>query len=81
MIENTCKRLTQELAIMNVQDLKLLGIGNATVIILVQINIEIKMTLDEAIQHCEEKIDNTTCGLEHRQLRDWLIELKERRNS
>ena len=35
-----------------------------------------KMTLDEAIEHCQEKIDNTPCGLEHRQLRDWLIELK-----
>ena len=39
------------------------------------------MTLEEAIKHCEEKIDNTHCGLEHRQLRDWLIELKKRRNS
>ena len=28
------------------------------------------MTLEEAIKHCEEKIDNTLCGLEHRQLRD-----------
>ena len=37
------------------------------------------MTLEEAIKHCEEKIDNTLCGLEHRQLRDWLIELKEKR--
>lgn len=34
------------------------------------------MTLDEAIEHCQEKIDNTPCGLEHRQLRDWLLELK-----
>lgn len=38
------------------------------------------MTLDEAIEHCQEKIDNTLCGIEHRQLRDWLIELKERRS-
>ena len=28
------------------------------------------MTLEEAIKHCEEKIDNTLCVLEHRQLRD-----------
>lgn len=39
------------------------------------------MTLDEAIKHCQDKIDNTLCGIEHRQLRDWLIELKERRSS
>ena len=37
------------------------------------------MTLEEAIKHCEEKIDNTLCVLEHRQLRDRLIELKEKR--
>jgi len=69
----------QELAIMNVQDLKQLGIGKDIAIILAQINIKNKMTLDEAIRHCEEKIDNTQCGLEHRQLRDWLIELKKKR--
>ncbi len=34
------------------------------------------MTLDEAIEHCNEKINNTQCGLEHLQLRDWLIELR-----
>lgn len=39
------------------------------------------MTLDEAIEHCRNKIDNTECGLEHRQLMNWLIELKEKRNS
>ena len=39
------------------------------------------MTLEEAIKHCEEKIDNTFCGLEHRQLRDWLIELTEKREA
>ena len=38
------------------------------------------MTLDEAIAHCKEKIcDNSECSLEHQQLADWLIELKERR--
>ena len=39
------------------------------------------MTLEEAIKHCKEKIDNTLCGLEYRQLRDWLIELKEKREA
>ena len=37
------------------------------------------MTLEKAIKHCEEKIYNTLFGLEHRQLRDLLIELKEKR--
>ena len=45
------------------------------------IKMDIMMTLEEAIKHCEEKIDNTLCGLEHRQLRDWLIELKEKREA
>ena len=30
------------------------------------------MTLDEAIKHCEEKIDCTECGQEHKQLAEWL---------
>lgn len=34
------------------------------------------MTLSEAIQHCEEKIDSTTCGQEHAQLAEWLRELQ-----
>lgn len=37
------------------------------------------MTLEEAIKHCEEKAcaeENEECAKEHRQLRDWLIELK-----
>lgn len=38
------------------------------------------MTLDEAIEHCKEKADCTKCGMEHRQLAEWLIELKNRRN-
>ena len=37
------------------------------------------MTLDEAIQHCKEKSDCTECGAEHKQLAEWLRELKERR--
>lgn len=45
------------------------------------IKMDIMMTLEEAIKHCKEKIDNTLCGLEHRQLRDWLIELKEKREA
>ena len=36
------------------------------------------MTLDEAIQHCEEKgCYNTECAIEHRQLAEWLQELKK----
>lgn len=36
------------------------------------------MTLDEAIQHCEEKgCYNTECAIEHRQLAEWLRELKK----
>lgn len=34
------------------------------------------MTLDEAIQHCKDREDCTECGKEHRQLREWLEELK-----
>lgn len=34
------------------------------------------MTLDEAIQHCEERADCTECGTEHKQLAEWLKELK-----
>lgn len=38
-----------------------------------------KMTLDEAIKHCEEVADSKCdeCGAEHRQLAEWLKELKE----
>lgn len=39
------------------------------------------MTLDEAIEHVKEKVNNTPCGQDHRQLMEWLIELKQRRNS
>lgn len=38
------------------------------------------MTLNEAIQHCEEKaLCGDACGLEHKQLADWLKELKSYR--
>jgi hypothetical protein len=38
------------------------------------------MTLDQAIEHCKEKAACTTkCGQEHRQLAEWLVELRERR--
>lgn len=38
------------------------------------------MTLDEAIQHCEEKaLCGDACGLEHKQLAEWLKELKDYR--
>lgn len=81
MIESTYKLSIQELTIMNVQDLKLLGIMNATAIICTQINIKIstniKMTLDEAIEHCLENAKgNDQCSLEHKQLAEWLIKLK-----
>ena len=42
------------------------------------------MTLDEAIRHCEEVADGcsgTECKADHRQLAEWLKELKERRSS
>lgn len=36
------------------------------------------MTLDEAIKHCKEKAcGNSQCNQEHKQLADWLKELKE----
>lgn len=37
------------------------------------------MTLDEAIRHCDEVA--TGCEADHRQLAEWLKELKERRSS
>lgn len=38
------------------------------------------MTLDEAIQHCEERaLCGDACGLEHKQLAEWLKELKSYR--
>lgn len=44
------------------------------------------MTLDEAIIHCEEVVDrcevtdgNLACAEAHKQLAEWLNELKERR--
>ena len=39
------------------------------------------MTLDEAIEHAEEVADSKcdSCGAEHRQLADWLKELKDLR--
>lgn len=39
------------------------------------------MTLDEAIQHCEEKAKcGDSCGMEHKQLAEWLRELMKLRN-
>lgn len=35
------------------------------------------MTLDEAIEHAESCVNDTPCGLAHKQLADWLKELKE----
>lgn len=37
------------------------------------------MTLEEAIKHCEEKINCTECGMQHKQLAEWLKELKSLR--
>lgn len=35
------------------------------------------MTLDEAIKHCEERAKcGDSCGMEHKQLAEWLRELK-----
>ena len=41
------------------------------------------MTIDEAINHCKEVSDSKcdSCGAEHKQLAEWLIELKECRES
>lgn len=39
------------------------------------------MTLDEAIEHCEEKAKGCdSCSMEHKQLADWLKELMTLRN-
>lgn len=40
------------------------------------------MTLEEAIQHCEEvsqNCENEQCALDHKQLKEWLLELKQYR--
>ena len=37
------------------------------------------MTLDEAIQYCRDKENCSQCGQEHKQLREWLEELKDLR--
>ena len=36
-----------------------------------------RLTLGEAIKHCEEKTDCAQCGEEHRQLAEWLRELQK----
>ena len=41
--------------------------------------LENEMTLDEAIAHAEERADGTPCGENHRQLAEWLKELKKLR--
>ena len=39
------------------------------------------MTLDEAIEHCEEKANGCdSCSMEHKQLAEWLRELMTLRN-
>lgn len=43
---------------------------------------ETLMTLDEAIKYCKEKsCENTACGKNHKQLAEWLTELKSYRDS
>lgn len=37
------------------------------------------MTLDEAIEHCRDRENCSQCGQEHKQLREWLEELKDLR--
>lgn len=40
------------------------------------------MTLDEAIVHCKEKVcDNSECSNQHKQLAEWLEELKNYRKT
>lgn len=41
------------------------------------------MTIDEAIEHCENVAKNncSKCGVEHLQLADWLKELKTYRET
>lgn len=40
------------------------------------------MTLDEAIEHCKERAKcGDSCGMEHKQLAEWLRELKELRKT
>ena len=39
-----------------------------------------EMTLAEAIAHAESHIDDSPCGQNHKQLADWLKELKEIKN-
>ena len=38
------------------------------------------MTLDEAIEHCRDRENCSQCGQEHKQLREWLEELKDLRS-
>lgn len=41
------------------------------------------MTIDEAINHCKEVANSKcdSCGAEHQQLAEWLIELKKSRKA
>lgn len=45
----------------------------------------VPMTLDDAIEHCNDNVKRLTeegcnlCANEHKQLSEWLTELKERR--
>ena len=40
-----------------------------------------RLTIDEAIEHCNEKTDCSECGQQHAQLAEWLEELKQYRDA
>ena len=42
---------------------------------------EKKLTLDEAIAHAEERVNDTPCGRLHKQLAGWMKEVREMKNS
>ena len=54
---------------------------------LIILRFRMAMTLEEAIEHCEEKAceqkacGNNLCSMEHRQLAEWLKELQALRNN
>ena len=40
-----------------------------------------RLTIDEEIEHCNEKTDCSECGQQHAQLAEWLEELKQYRDA
>ncbi len=50
--------------------------------LLIILRFRIIMTLEEAIEHCEEKAcNNSACAAEHKQLAEWLKELQTLRKN